>query len=218
MRIRETTSPKGMPSLVVDVKEQSHSKIKSHRKKKTIQYLEHCRVRFPVYVIVFCVWVVVVQGLGAGGGTQYEWWHKPSNVKAAFHLIWAASSCLPLHPLPSCSPLPSNRSTGKLRRQQLYDRGECHKTQKAERGSEGSWWVIAPLNVHISSWELGTSHRGGVMECFPQAWTRVALCVYCLPPHCRSMMTPQLLHNLVITPRRNPARVCLKKKKNRPFT
>lgn len=177
-----------MPSLVVDVKEQNHSKIKSHRKKKTIQYLEHCRVRFPVLrYSLLCV----SGGGGAGGWTQYKWRYKPSNIKAACHLIWAASSCPPLHPFPSCSPLPSNQSTGKLQRQQLYDRGERHKTQKAERGSEGSWWVIAPLNVHIRSWELGTSHRGGAMKSFPQAWTRVALCVYSLPPHRRSMMTLQ---------------------------
>lgn len=38
----------------------------------------------------------------------------------------------------------ANQGVGKLQIRQLYDRGECHKPQKAERGSGGSWWVIAP--------------------------------------------------------------------------
>ncbi|KAF3834928.1 hypothetical protein F7725_027486 [Dissostichus mawsoni] len=35
--------------------------------------------------------------------------------------------------------LSSNQSRGKLRGQQLYGTGEGHKTQKAERGSGGTW-------------------------------------------------------------------------------
>lgn len=61
-----------------------------------------------------------------------------------------------------------------------------------------------PPNVHTRSWELGTSHRGVIMEGFiRQAWTCVAVCVYPLSSQANDdnppppPPPPPSIHNIV---------------------
>lgn len=87
------------------------------------------------------------------------------------------------------SSIPPNGSEARLRRQQLYGRVEGHKRSEAERGSQGSWWVIA-LQTYTpgpGNWELLTGGYYGAF--FQQAWTCTAGCMSFIiadkrwPPH-----------------------------------
>lgn len=118
--------------------------------------------------------------------TRCNTWEKEWRVKCVpshFQLPSSSKllvSCPTCHLLPSSFPLWANQGMGKLQTRQLYDRGECHKRQKAERGSGGSWWVIAPQTYTPGpgNWELLTGRRIG--ERFPQFWTCFFVCCVCV--------------------------------------
>lgn len=111
--------------------------------------------------------------------------HIPSNFPPH-------PSLFPIILLPH-TPVLTNQTRGKLQREQLYSRGAGHKTQRAERGSKGAWWVIA-----LQTYTPGPGNRelltGGQRG--PAGPTLHS--VYALPPYCRPMTSSHIFPTIIL--------------------
>jgi len=105
----------------------------------------------------------------------------PSHINPASHLIPAASPSLPFHPLPSNSRPVQSDHREAAETAAVWQVERIIKVQKAERGSRGTQWVIAP-QTHT----LGPGNRelltGGV-QCGVFSTGMDRLCTPCVRYH-----------------------------------